>query len=220
MLQELKDPICDLRFLLNRRYRKSTAVGVVANKYRLGSRERHLLVRAVFSEEEAEDHKRKRVPITEIKGKDVVIDGYNVLITVESALKKKTLFLSDDGFVRDTSATFGKHRITKTTPLAIERILKVLRENLPRKALFIFDSQVSFSGELCSLIREKMAEFGIEGDAKTSERADYEIITRKGIVCSSDRAIIEKVEKVVDLPRHLKPKLETLPSCKDIRMPS
>lgn len=199
----MKDAICDLRFLLNRGYNKSSAVNFVANKYKLGIKARNFLVRAVFSSLEAREHRRKRVEIKKIKGREVVLDGYNVLITVESALKGKEVILCDDGFVRDTSATFGKYKLSKVTLPAIEKIMKILKSNAVSRALFIFDSQVSFSGELCSLIRQKLTEHALNGDAVTSSCADHIITKSRGMVCSSDRGIIKKAAKVVDIPYYI-----------------
>jgi hypothetical protein len=194
---KLKDPIHDLRFLLDRGYNKDSAIRVVADKYRLTKKQRNFLLRAIFSKKEAREHKKKLTK--SVRGKDLVVDGYNVLITVESFLKKRELFLSDDGFVRDISATFGKYRITRATPKAIDLILKKLNTYNSKSVTFIFDSQVSFSGELCRMFREKMSELDIKGDARTSENADFTIANTKGIICTSDRAIIKKAKKVLDL---------------------
>lgn len=199
----MKDAIDDLRFLLNRGYNRNSAVNFVANKYRLGIKDRNFLVRAVFSESEAKEHGKKRIDVKKIKGKKVTIDGYNVLITVESILKGRGVILCDDGFVRDTSATFGKYRLSKVTLPAIEKIMRILKENLVGNVLFIFDSQVSFSGELCRLIREKLAEHGLSGGATTSKSVDYIITKSRGIVCTSDRAIIKKAAKVLDIPYYI-----------------
>lgn len=197
MFDALKEPIYDLRFLLDRGYNKDSAIRVVADKYRLTKKERNFLLRAIFSKKEAEEHRKKLTK--SVKARDLVVDGYNVLITVESFLKNKELFLSDDGFVRDVSATFGKYRISRTTPKAAEKILSALKAHRPRSVTFIFDSQVSFSGELCKMFRERMSEIGIKGDASTAENADYAIIEANKIVSTSDRAIIKKAERVLDL---------------------
>lgn len=197
MFDVLKDPVYDLRFLLDRGYKKEPAIRTVADKYRLTKKERNFLLRAIFSKKEAREHRKKLVK--NVRGKDLVVDGYNVLITVESGLKKKELFLSDDGFVRDVSATFGKYRISRATPEAIGKILNALKAYSPRSVTFIFDSQVSKSGELCKMFREGMGETGIKGDARTAENADYTITKSNKIACTSDRAIIKKAEKVLDL---------------------
>lgn len=197
MFDSLKDPVHDLRFLLDRSYNKDSAIRVVADKYRLTKKEMNFLLRAVFSKKEADEHKKKLTK--SVKGKDIVVDGYNVLITVESFLKKKEIFLCDDGFVRDVSATFGKYRITRGTPKAVDMILEKIKKMNPGNVTFIFDAQVSFSGELCKMFRDKMSEMGIKGTAKTRKNADYAIANSKGIICTSDRAIIKKVERVLDL---------------------
>lgn len=197
MFDTLKDPVHDLRFLLDRGYNRGSAIKIVADKYRLAKKERNFLLRAIFSKKEAGEHKKRLT--TNVRGKDIIVDGYNVLITVESFLDGKELFISDDGLVRDVSATFGNYRISSATPRAIERVLKAIFALNVKSATFIFDSQVSFSGRLCKMIREKMEEMGIEGDALTSENADYTIIKSEKIVCTSDRAIIKKAEKVLDL---------------------
>ena len=197
MFDALKEPVYDLRFLLDRGYNKDSAIRVVADKYRLTKKERNFLLRAIFSKKEAGEHRKKLTKSA--KGRDLVVDGYNVLITVESFLKNKELFLSDDGFVRDVSATFGKYRIGRTTPKAAEKILSALKAHRPKSVTFIFDSQVSFSGELCKMFRERMSEIGIKGDASTAENADYAIIEANKIVSTSDRAIIKKAERVLDL---------------------
>ncbi len=44
-----------------------------------------------------------------------------------------------------------------------------------------------------------MSEMGIKGDASTAENADYTIIEANKIVSTSDRAIIKKAERVLDL---------------------
>ena len=208
----MKDAIDDLRFLLNRGYNRNSAVNFVANKYRLRIKDRNFLVRAVFSRSEAKEHKKKRVDIKKIKGREVVIDGYNVLIAVESALKGKEVILCDDGFVRDTSATFGKYKLSKFTLPAVEKIIKILKNNSASRVLFIFDSQVSFSGELCRLIREKLAEHALNGDAVTSRSADYIITKSKGIVCTSDRAVIKKAAKILDIPYYIQVEKGSWPS--------
>jgi hypothetical protein len=197
MFKTLKDPVHDLRFLLDREYNKDPAIKIVADKYRLTKKQRNFLLRAVFSKKEAREHRKKI--IKNVKGRDLFVDGYNVLITVESFLKKKEIFLSDDGFARDVSATFGKYRITKTTPKAIGMILEEIKKMGPGKVTFIFDSQVSFSGELCKMFKEKMKELGIKGTAKTAKKTDYVIANSKGVVATSDRAIIKKAKKVLDL---------------------
>ncbi len=211
-IDELRDAICDLRYLLNRGYRRKTSLDFVANRFRLPAGERNFLVRAVFSREEARANKKKRLAINKITGKEVAVDGYNVLIGVEEFLRGKEVFLCDDGFVRDARGAFGKYRFSRYTGKAIDEILRLLAEHSAGRVFFVFDSQVSRSGELAARVRAKMAELGIKGDVIAVPNADH-VIGKHGIVCSSDRAIIKKARNAVDLVAHIAGDVKKLPSC-------
>lgn len=214
---KLRDAICDLRFLLNRGYNRKSAINFVANHYGLPAAKRNFLMRAVYSATESKLHKRKLIGLKAVLGEDVLVDGYNVLITVESALKNKELLYCDDGWVRDTAAVFGKHRITGITLTALDKILEVLIANRLREVTFLFDSQVSRSGELCRALREKIAEKRLGWEAYTTSKADH-LLKQKKIIATSDSAVIEKAEKVIDLPRRIAEsicEIKKLPPCEE-----
>ena len=141
--ERMKDASKDLRFLLNRRYDKARSIKFVGNKYQLNKSERHILYRALYSDDDINSIKNKLVPFEQITGKYLAIDGYNVLITVESIFQDKTIIDCDDGIVRDISGVFGSHLITPVTYNSINLILSQIEENPPRLLRFFFDSQVS-----------------------------------------------------------------------------
>ncbi len=212
-IDELRDAICDLRYLLNRGYRRKVALDVVANRYSLPSEKRNFLVRAVFSEDEARANEGKLVGIDEISGMDVAVDGYNVLISIEECLRGGEVFLCDDGFVRDARGVFGKYAFSEHTGLAMDEMLKLLAEHEVGKLVVIFDSQVSRSGELAARFRKRMAQLGVEGEALAVPNADHEVGNHE-LVCSSDRAIIKAAGKVVDLVDCIAKEVKTLPDCR------
>lgn len=193
------DAIDDMKYLLNRGYKKKTALNFVSNHYGLDRKGRNFLLRYVFSDRDIEEHKSKLVPIESIRGRDVVIDGYNVLVTVETILNNGKVVRGMDGFLRDTSGVFSKYRFDKNTKNAINSILDMLKKYKPRHILFIFDSQISMSGELAGYVRKKLREFDLEGDAKTSRSADHEIVSLNKIIMSTDSIIIRKVNCIVDI---------------------
>lgn len=211
-IDELKDAICDLRYLLDRGYRRKVALDTVANRYRLPIEGRNFLVRTVFSRDEARENKRKLQDIDEIGGMEVAVDGYNVLIGVEESMRSGELFLCDDGFVRDTRGAFGRYRFSKYTDRAIDVILGLLIEHSVDRAIFVFDSQVSRSGELAARFRAKMAEHGLKGEAFTVPNADH-VVGKYELVCSSDRAVIKKARRVIDLVSYVAKDVKKLPDC-------
>lgn len=130
------------------------------------------------------------------------IDGYNVLITIESILEGKRVVICDDGFVRDLRAIFGKYKMSKVTENALDKLLAVAAKADPDEVVLLFDKQVSKSGELASMARGKLDEMGLEGNARTTVGTDMGI-RDFAVVSSSDRGIIEKKEAVWDIPREI-----------------
>jgi len=196
---KLADAVRDLRYLLNRGYPRDSAVVFVANHYRLKLDERHLLARCVFSRAEVVSHRAKAVSSAKVRGKRLGVDGYNVLITVESILTGRQVMKCDDGFVRDLRAIFGKYRTSSATPRALAAILKTISRAKPREVVMMYDSQMSRSGELAAEVRRRLKQVGLKGDAQTVVGVDFKV-RELDIVASSDRAIIERAKAVWDLP--------------------
>jgi len=195
----LIEAIRDMRYLLSRGYKRELAVNFIANRYMLSKDEKAILYRAVYSKLQAAEHKRKIVSPTHIKGKKVAVDGFNVLITIESALMGKKIFLCDDGFIRDTSAIFGKYKFSNLTKLSLELTLNFLKKYKPKFIAFFFDSPISKSGEIAGLTRFLLKKHGIPGDAKAIKQVDKAVIEQGEIVASSDHIIIERAKHVLDL---------------------
>jgi len=83
----------------------------VAGHYLLDKTERNYLARKVSSDEKAKERRAKLIFFKELKNQIILLDGYNVLITLESVLHHPdTILESDDGVLRDTKAVFGKYR--------------------------------------------------------------------------------------------------------------
>lgn len=165
----LEDAASDIRYLLERGYPQTGAVGFVCNHYRLDENSRRILSRVVLSKTVSVKRRAKFLSCDKTTGNAVIIDGYNILIGMESILMKKA-FLCDDGVVRDIRGVFRNFKISETTEKAIELILQFLKEHNPGSVVFLFDSQISKSGLLVKKLREKIAEFGLNGDARTSLR--------------------------------------------------
>ncbi len=204
---ELKRAIRDLRCLLNRGYPRSSAVKFVADHYQLVLDDRHLLTRCVFSEDEINDHRKRLVKPGEMEGRNVGIDGYNVLITVESVMSGERVVKCDDGFIRDLQAIFGKYKISDSTEPAVFKILDILEDLKPAKVFFFFDKQVSKSGELAGLIRRELENRGLGGGARTTKGTDAEV-WGVDVSASSDRIIIERSDRVLDIPSEIVRKTE------------
>jgi hypothetical protein len=201
--EELWKAAEDLRLFLNRGYPKDASLQLVGNRYNLDHDGRHLLRRGVFPHALAEDRSAKRASVEDLKGKGLAIDGHNCIITLESALKGKTILLADDGFIRDIAGVSGGYRETKETKEALELIMNLLAEADPAETRFLLDAPISGSGELAARIRGLMQERGIQGDASAIKVPEHIMAGYEGIIVSSDTAVIDQAEKVFDLAGYL-----------------
>jgi hypothetical protein len=62
----------------------------------------------------------------EIKGKDIVFDAYNVIVTVGSILCSKEIVIGMDGFLRGISAVFSSYRFTEKSGDSLAAIIGVI----------------------------------------------------------------------------------------------
>jgi hypothetical protein len=193
----LEDAAIDIRYLLDRGYTQKAAVAFVCDHYRLGEESRYLLARTVLGKDVSEKRQAKFLKCEDILGNNIMIDGHNIIIGMESIIEKKA-YLCDDGVIRDIKGTFGNFKASESSDKAIELILEFLKEANPSYVCFLLDSQISKSGLLAAMLRGKINEFGLKGDARTSKHVDYDLKISKDIVASSDGVIIDAAEKVVN----------------------
>jgi len=189
----------DFRHLLNREYPRKAALEIVGNRYGLAFDERHLLHRGVFSDADSESRSKKIISIKAIKNKDLAIDGYNVLITVEAGLSGRPLIHADDGFVRDISGLSASFKKTEMTEKAIQEIITFLKKWNPSHTLFLFDAPISKSGILAQELRVLLRKEGLPGDALAIKVPEKILIGFQGVIATSDTAIIDRCVKVIDL---------------------
>jgi len=211
--KELQDAAEDFRYLLNRGYPKKAALELVGNRYGLTYDERHLLHRGVFSDRDSISRQKKKIPILQIRGQDLAIDGYNVLITIEAGLSGRPLVLADDGFIRDISGLSGNFKKSEKTEEALQLIFNVLKKVKPRQTLFLFDAPISMSGKLAQEVRGLLKRDRLPGDSMAIKVPEKILIGFPGGIATSDTAIIDQSKKVIDLAGYIlrqRAKLESL----------
>jgi len=201
-ISKLREPVRDLRYLLDQGYPMESAVNFVSNHYRLPLDERHLLARCVFSKREAANNHRKAVPAAAVKGRRLGVDGYNVLITLESIISGKQVIRCDDGYIRDLRAIFGKYRAGPATSRAICELVRMMARARPKEVLVFFDKQVSRSGELAAEVRRQLDRAKLKGNAIAVGGVDMKLRGFE-VVASSDRAVINRATGVWDMPAEL-----------------
>jgi len=190
----------EVRYLLNCGYSNGPTIRFVSDHHRLSEQERFVLTRVVISKSVARSRRKKLTPLEALRDRDVFVDGYNVLITVESLLAKAPVYLCDDGFLRDTRGIFRNYKSSELTDIALAEILALLKEGRPRNVTILFDQQMSKSGLLASNVRDMLNDLKVTGSAKTAKDVDRRLKSCSSIVATADGNVIDAASNVVDLP--------------------
>ncbi|MBN1422086.1 MAG: DUF434 domain-containing protein [Planctomycetes bacterium] len=202
----------DLRYLLGRGYSQAASLKLVSDHVQLLDRQRKFLFRAVMPPELARAIRHRRVVPEALAGAAIWIDGFNVLITIETALAGGPLLEGDDGFLRDIAAQHGGYRPNEHTEPAVARLVAALRDLGVARAAILFDRPVSNSGRMAARMRAALLDAGVEGDAQVANSPDREIAEAlagaaparpPAVAATSDSILLARVPSAFDLARHV-----------------
>ncbi|HIQ02825.1 MAG TPA: DUF434 domain-containing protein [Desulfurococcales archaeon] len=207
--------------LLNMGLTRETALKLVSQKYYLTKSELMVLYRCIHPTIESYYRRRKLIPPHEVRGKVLAVDGFNVIITLQSVIEGIPVCISSDGLLRDIMKSYRKFSYNPTVHnKIIETMVKYISILLPRKAVIVYDKQVSYSGVVASVTNSIIRKVHIEGQALVREKTDKTILEVGEVVASSDVVIVNKASKVFDLAYYivLKENLITKPNIHVMKM--
>ena len=193
----------DFFWLQNRRYPRKTCLELVGNRYQLHGLERQFLQRGVFSQWQLLSRRTKRCLGADWQSENLVVDGHNVQITVESGILGRPLLLANDGVVRDLAGQSARFKFSEVSELALQAILQCLSEFRPRTVLFLFDAPMHHSGLLASRYRRQIKMLGLRGDARTAPVPEREFPYAESVIASSDQAVLDAATRWLDLARRV-----------------
>ena len=179
-----------VRYLINEGYDLKQASTFVGNHFRLSERQRLAIVRSLATDEQLAGRKVRQVLISELDGKEVWIDGFNTIITLEVMLSNGILFECMDGTIRDLAALRGTYRLIPETTEAVLMMLETLRKARISKATILLDEPVSNSGRLKSLIAEIGEQFAFGLDIQILRDVDRSLYDRENVI-TTDSVIMD-----------------------------
>ncbi len=200
-IANLKSALADFSLLLTKGYSAKSALKLVGDRFSLTQRQRLAIMRSACSDQQLMSRKQRQVKLTDLAGKPIAIDGYNVLITVEAAMSGAVIFKSRDGCLRDLASIHGTYRkVTETIP-AVQLIGKFLKEHNVDNCLWLLDSPVSNSGRLKTLIGELAQKNNWNWEIKLLISPDAELAKTDMVVASSDSAVLDRCKSWVNPAR-------------------
>jgi hypothetical protein len=150
----LRGAVHDLSWLLARGYAPPSSLKLVGDRYGLTARQRTAVSRCTCTPEHSERRNAHRCYPADLAGRELWIDGYNVLTSIEAALSGGVLLRGMDGCVRDLASMHGSYRKVEETVPAIQLIGRQLAAWQISPCRWLLDQPVSNSGRLRSILLE------------------------------------------------------------------
>jgi hypothetical protein len=193
--------VVELSWLLSRGYATASALKLVGDRHRLVERQRTAVIRSACSDQALAHRLGRRVDVSALRGQPVRIDGFNLVLTLESALGGGVVLGGRDGCFRDLAGVHGTYRRVEETLPALELAARWLTAWEVGPCTWLLDAPVSNSGRLAAMIRAQHTQWHAEvvpdpdillalpGDPVVT--ADSAVLDRCGVWANLGRTIVE-----------------------------
>ncbi|MFN7948096.1 MAG: DUF434 domain-containing protein [Blastocatellia bacterium] len=202
-LERLRQAVSDLSWLLGRGYATAAALKLTGDRYHLTQRQRLAVARAACTDAQKKQRQHSCLPLAQISARTLLIDGFNLIITIEAALSGGVLLRCRDECIRDLSSVHGSYRSVAETERAILLAGETLMEMNPQAVTWLLDQPVSNSGRLAQQIRELAQARGWPWQVEVVMNPDRTIVTSGLIAVSSDSMILDGAAHWINFNRTL-----------------
>lgn len=199
----MRTAVAEMSWLLTRNYAPKAALKLVGDKFALTERQRLAVARAACSDQSLRSRTSTNKSVESISDEHVIIDGFNLIITIEAALSGGVLLICRDGCIRDLSSVHGSYRAVAETEGAIVLIGEQLEELRVKSVEWLLDQPISNSGRLAKLLREIAAARGWQWTVDLLFNPDERIISSDKIAITSDSVILDRVARWTNFKRYL-----------------
>lgn len=184
----------ELSWLLSRGYPMRAALALVGDRHALDARQRKAVERSACSDAARAERTARRLDAAALRGRELWIDGLNVLTTVEAAFGGCPLLLGRDGSMRDMASVHGTWRRVVETSTAVGCVGTWLEAHAVGPVRWLVDRPVSNSGRLCALLREVAAEHAWCWSADACDDPDRELADAPPdvVVASADSGVLDR----------------------------
>ncbi len=193
----LKLAINDYIYLLNKDYPEKSVTRLVSDHYKLNKIERIILHRGVCSDYKA--GKRKNKIQNDITKCSLFIDGLNVLITLSNYLLGRTVFIGNDGFMRDAGEAYDKSKYKQVWERTLNEFNDYIYESKAESIVLYIDNQMATDIGILEITKQFFINSPVS--LMLSEHVDDVLSSiDKGVVVTADSGIIDRCKcKLYDL---------------------
>ncbi|OON70006.1 DUF434 domain-containing protein [Hymenobacter sp. CRA2] len=198
-LPELRRAVAEMSWLLTRGYPPGGTLKLVGDRYALTERQRWAVGRAACTDEQYTGRTAKQLPAAGLGGRPVAIDGFNLLIILETALSGGVVLRGRDTALRDLSSIHGTYRAVQETDRAIRLAAAALLPLNPGPIRWLLDQPVSNSGRLAARLRDLGPELGLPWTAEVVMNPDHVLASTTDIVVTSDSVVLDRAGSWLNL---------------------
>ena len=197
----LREATSDLTWLLNRGYASTSALKIVGDRYALVARQRVAVARCTCSDAAANRRQQHQVQAADLRQRELWIDGYNVLTSLEAALASGVILHARDGCYRDMASMHGNYRKVQETIPALYILGEFLAQWSVTSCRWLLDQPVSNSGRLKTVLQEIAQERDWNWQTFLVPDPDRDLIRADQIVATSDSQILDQATRSFNLAR-------------------
>jgi hypothetical protein len=202
-LAKLRRAVSELCWLLSRGYNMTSALKLVGDRHGLRERQRLAVSRCACSDQARQRRVEHCVPLNQLQNQQVIVDGFNLIITVEAALSGGLLLIGMDDCIRDLSSVHGSYRSVEETERAISMIGDALQKLAPASVLWLLDRPVSNSRRLAAKITDLATHNNWPWNVEVVFNPDSAMVASPAVAITSDSSILDRVERWADLKSYL-----------------
>ena len=181
----------------------ASSLKLVGDRHGLRERQRLAVSRSACSDQDAQRRNNHCIAMEQVRNQQVIVDGFNLIITVEAALSRGPLLIGVDKCIRDLSSVHGSYRSVEETDRAITTIGEALQRFAPSSVRWLLDRPVSNSGRLAAKIADLALHQNWPWEVEVVFNPDSAIVASPGVAITSDSSILNQVERWADFKSYL-----------------
>lgn len=194
-IEKLRDAVHDLSFLLTRGYAEKAALKLTGDHYQLDVRQRRAVLGASCADSSLVSRAGRMVSLTDLRGKHLAVDGYNLIITTESLLAGGIVLRGRDGCIRDLASVHGSYRKVDETAQALQLIGETMQSLGVARTDWLLDAPVSNSGRLRQMMMALAAQQGWPWEVHLEPNVDKTLAESHDVVVTSDGWILDRAAR-------------------------
>jgi hypothetical protein len=202
-LPSLRHAVAEISWLLSHNYAPPSALKLVGDRHALAARQRTAIMRAACPDGALRSRCSRRVHPDDVRARPLLIDGFNLLTTLEAALAGGILLLCRDGSLRDLASVHGTWRQVEETTPALQLAAQALADLSPSHILWYLDTPVSNSARLRNLLLATAAPTPHAWRVELVPDPDPLLSAATDLVVSADSVILDRCGPWLNLARHV-----------------